>query len=128
MDSEAAAVRRRRAAELFDAGMAQAEVARRLSVSRQTAHRWHVVWIQGGAEALRAPGRAGARTRLTEADVSAVAAALARGPQAHGFPDERWTCRQVGWVIEQLTDVSYHPSLVSRLIRRNRWVVDPRQR
>ena len=128
MDSEATGRRRRRAAELFDAGMAQAEVARRLGVSRQTAHRWHVVWTEGGAEALGVLGRVGARPRLTEADVSAVGAALSGGPQAHGFPDERWTCRQVGWVIEQLTGVSYHPSHVSRLIRRNGWVVDPRQR
>ena len=120
-----AASRRRNAVELFEAGVAQADVARQLGVSRQTAHRWHVIWRDSGADALRASGRRGPRARLTDADVLAVGAALRRGPQAHGFADERWTCRQVGWIVETLTGVSYHPSHVSRLIRRYGWPVDP---
>ena len=118
------AARRRRAAELFQAGVAQAEVARRLGVTRQTAHRWHFIWRGGGTDALTRSSRRGPQTRLTESEVRTIGAALGEGPQAHGFPDERWTCRQVGWVIERLTGVSYHPAHVSRLIRRHRWLVE----
>ena len=121
---DVAEARRRRAAELFEAGMAQAEVARRLGVSRQTAHRWHVTWRGGGADALRHSGRRGPPAGLTEADVGNIGAALRQGPQAHGFPDERWSCRQVGWLIEQIAGVGYHPSHVSRLIRRHQWPVE----
>ena len=120
---DVAETRRRRAAELFEAGVAQAEVARRLGVSRQTAHRWHVTWRDGGADALRRSSRRGPHAGLTEADIGNIGAGLREGPQAHGFPDERWTCRQVGWVIEQIAGVGYHPSHVSRLIRRHGWSV-----
>lgn len=123
--SGAAGLRRRRAAELFQAGTSQAEVARRLGVSRQTAHRWHTIWSGGGAGALEALGRRGPRNRLAADDLDTVAAALRQGPGAHGFPDDRWTCRQVGWVIERLTGVAYHSAHVSRLIRQHGWPVDP---
>jgi transposase len=36
--------RRERAAELFAGGRSQAEVARELDVSRQSASRWHAGW------------------------------------------------------------------------------------
>ena len=43
--------RRRRAAELFAAGVRQAEVARQLEVSAQAVSVWHARWQQGGTEA-----------------------------------------------------------------------------
>lgn len=117
--------RRRRAAALFEAGATQAEVARSLEVSRQTVSRWYAIWRNQGADAFGAGGRRGPRSRLTENDVRLIDAALRRGPQAHGFHDVRWTCRQVAWLIAQLTGISYHPAHVSRLIRRHGWDVDP---
>ena len=120
-----AAARRRRAAELFAAGVSPAEVARQLGVSRQTAHRWHVTWRDGGAGALEPSGTRGPQARLTDTDLRTVAAVLLRGSAASGFSDAHWTCRQVGWVIEQTTGVSYHPAHVSRLIRRHGWSVNP---
>jgi hypothetical protein len=44
--------RRLRAAELFTAGVRQAEVARQLVVSAQAVSVWHARFQQGGAEAL----------------------------------------------------------------------------
>jgi transposase len=46
--------RRERAAELFAEGRSQAEVARELDVSRQSASRWHAGWQAAGA-VLRVP-------------------------------------------------------------------------
>jgi transposase len=100
-------------------------VARRLGVSRQTAHRWNALWREGGAGALEGSSTRGPQARLTDADVRTVAAVLLRGPRASGFSDDHWTCRQVGWVIERATGVSYHPAHVCRLIRRHGWSVDP---
>ena len=40
-------------------GRTQAEVARELGVSRQSAHVWHVRFQQGGVEALRSRGPTG---------------------------------------------------------------------
>jgi putative transposase len=108
---------------MFQAGASQAEVARALAVSRQTASRWYAKWSAGGAEALEADTVGGRRSRLSDDDLARVERALRQGPRAHGFPEGRWTCRQVGLVIARLTGVSYHPSHVCRLIHRMRWRV-----
>ena len=121
----AAVLRRRRAAELFEAGAPQADVARALGVSRQTVSRWHAIWSDQGEAGLTTVIRRGPRSRLTDADVRRIDAALRQGPPAYGFPDERWSCRQVAWVISQLTGVSYHPAHVCRLIHRHGWSLTP---
>ncbi len=54
-----AALQRRRAAELFAANVAQADVARALGVSRQTVSRWHRAWLESGETGSRASARAG---------------------------------------------------------------------
>jgi transposase-like protein len=51
------------AADLFDAGVRQADVARRLGISHQAVSRWHARWESGGREALLARV-AGRRPRL----------------------------------------------------------------
>ncbi len=110
---------------MFQAGATQAEVARALAVSRQTASRWYAKWSAGGAEELDADTAGGRRPRLSDEDFARVERALRQGPRAHGFPDDRWTCRQVALVIARLTGVSYHPSHVCRLIHRMGWRVTP---
>jgi transposase len=114
-----------RAGELFAAGSSQAEVARLLGVTRQTASRWHKTWAAGGTEALVAASRRGRPGRLSDADLARIGDALRQGPAAHVFQDGRWTCRQVALVIHRLTGVSYHPAHVCRLIHRMGWRVRP---
>jgi hypothetical protein len=58
-DAPVVEVRRLPAAELFAQGRTQAEVARTLGVSRQSAHVWRVRFEQGGVEALRSRGPTG---------------------------------------------------------------------
>ena len=61
--------RRKRAAQLFRQGKTQADVVRELEVSRQSVSRWHADWLAGGADALRAAGRAGRLPQLDRADL-----------------------------------------------------------
>jgi transposase len=57
--------RRKRAAALFASGKhTQAEIARKLGVTRTTVHRWHLGWQKSGWEGLRGAGRAGRMPRL----------------------------------------------------------------
>jgi len=79
---------RLRAARLFEQGTSQAEVAHRLSTSRQNAHRWHRRWRQGGRAALRATGRAGRKPRLDSRQRRQVERALGQGALAHGFDSD----------------------------------------
>jgi transposase len=84
-------VRRLRAAELFTAGVRQAEVARQLEVSAQAVSVWHARWQTGGTDALRSRGPSGPLPRLSDAQLATVEQALLDGPTAHGFTGELWT-------------------------------------
>jgi transposase len=75
---------RRRAANMFQAGLTQAEAARALGVSRQTASRWHAKWSAGGVEALEADTVGGRRPRLSDEDFARVERALAKALERTG--------------------------------------------
>jgi transposase len=116
-DFEGMEQRRRRAGRLFERGVAQADVARRLSVSRQSVSRWHADWLRGGASALKGAGRAGRLPRLTDAQLGQLDSVLRQGPRAHGFATDLWTLDRVAQVIEAETGVRYHPGHVWKLLR-----------
>jgi transposase len=109
--------RRKRAARLFARGVSQADVARQLDVSRQSVSRWHADWQTGGANALKAAGRAGRLPRLSAAQLKRIDQALRQGPRAHGFGTDLWTLERVAAVIEAQTGVVYHPGHVWKLLR-----------
>jgi transposase len=106
-----------RAAEMFEQGVRQAEIARQLGVSHQTVSDWHDTWEEGGAQALRAAGRAGRLPKLSDEQLAQVEVALVKGPKANGFATEMWTLPRVAAVIEAVTGVSYHPGHVWRILR-----------
>jgi transposase len=80
--------RRLRAAELFAQGHTQAEVARELGVSRQSAHVWHTRFEEGGVDALRSRGPTGPDPRLSDAQLEQAEQALLEGAKAHGFDSD----------------------------------------
>jgi transposase len=106
-DFEALAQRRLRAAEMFERGKRQADVAAELGVSAQTASRWHRAWQEKGRGGLAGAGRAGRRRKLSDGQLAQVEAALEAGPKANGFPTEMWTLARVAEVIEWVTGTRY---------------------
>lgn len=116
-DFDALESRRLRAAELFSGGASQADVARALSVSRQSVSRWHAEWSRSGTAALEKAGRAGRLPKVSQNDLRRVAAALERGPLANGFSTDLWTLARVGEVIERVTGVTYHPGHIWKVLR-----------
>ena len=87
--------RRLRAAELFAAGVTQAEVARQLEVSAQAVSVWHGRWKDGGTDALRSRGPSGPAPRLSDAQLATVEQALLDGAAANGFVGELWTLDRI---------------------------------
>jgi transposase len=98
--------RRLRAAELFTAGVRQAEVARQLGVSAQAVSVWHARWQTGGADGLRSKGPSGPAPRLSDQQLAEVEQALVAGATANGFTGELWTLERIATVIERLTGSS----------------------
>jgi len=115
--------RRFRAAKLFAQGLTQAEVARRLHVSRTSVMRWYRVWRRQGESALVGAGRAGRRPRLSAAQLTKISHELQRGPKAHGHATELWTLPRIAAVIEKVAGVRYHAGHVWRVMRSIGWSV-----
>ena len=76
--------RRLQAAELFAQGRTQAEVARELGVSRQSAHVWHTRFQEGGVDALRSRGPTGPNPKLSAAQLPSIEQALLQGARPMG--------------------------------------------
>jgi transposase len=110
--------RRLQAAELFAQGHTQAEVARTLGVSRQSAHVWHTRFQQDGVDALRSRGPSGPDPKLSAAQLAKVEQALLAGAMANGFDTDLWTLERITVVIAQLTGIRYHPGHVWVILRR----------
>jgi transposase len=88
-----------RAAELFAAGVRQAEVARQLGVSRQSVHLWHQRWRAAGPDALRSQGPTGPAPRLSDSQLRQVEQALLEGAGANGFAGELWTLDRIANLV-----------------------------
>ncbi|MEL6179233.1 MAG: helix-turn-helix domain-containing protein [Myxococcota bacterium] len=109
--------RRLRAWELKQDGWKQRDIAKALGVTEGAVSQWLKRAREDGVEALMSRKAAGPTPRLTEAQLRQLPTMLRRGTEHHGFQG-RWTCRRVSKVIERRFGVHYHPSHVSRLLRR----------
>lgn len=107
--------RRLRAARLLSRGVAQAEVARRVGVSRTTVSTWNERLEQGGSEALRARPR-GRPAGLDTAQRRELMKTLTAGALAEGFATELWTLSRVGTLIERRFGRGYSESQVWRIL------------
>jgi transposase len=102
-DRAARQARRERAAEMFAQGRSQAEVARELDVSRQSASRWHAGWQADGTAALRTRGPTGRPPKIPDSALGAIQQALLEGALAHRFATDVWTLDRIAVVIQGLT-------------------------
>jgi transposase len=113
--------RRVRGYSLLKAGLSDAEVARRVGVHRQSVGRWRKEIAEHGRAGLKKAGRAGRKSRLSEADVKKIARKLKEGPEALGYETGLWTLQRVAQLIEQECGVKYHPGHVWWLLGKMGW-------
>lgn len=109
--------RRLRAARLLRRGYAEAEVARRCQVTRQSVNRWAKQLAHSGKSGLRAK-RLGRPATLDAASRARLVRLLKAGALAQGFATELWTLQRVAGVIERHFGVRYTPTHVWRLLGR----------
>lgn len=107
-DLQAMEARRIEGARLLKRNVAQAEVARRLEVSRQAVS----VWARQLVEANGAVGRLKAKpvgrpTRLQPAQCERLRQMLLNGALAAGFPTELWTIKRVRLLVKREFDIAY---------------------
>jgi len=113
--------RRDRAAALFEQGLSQSEVARRMGVTTATACRWQHAWKKKGSAGLRLLGRLGRRPELTDTQREKLSAAMLEGALARGFSTDLWTLPRIAELIDRMFAVRYHPGHVWRVMQRLGW-------
>jgi transposase len=112
------------AAELFESGASDREVARRFRVSRMSANRWRRVLVAGGRAALASRGAGGAKCRLSPVQLRELETVLEAGPAASGWDEDQcWTLARIAEVIRTRFRVGYTLAGVDLLLHRIGWSV-----
>lgn len=101
-------------------GMPQAEVARRLGVSRPTVLVWNERLQAGGLAALKARAR-GRPAALDAEQRKRLATLLRKGALSQGYATELWTLPRIGRLIESEFGIAYSDSQVSRILSAMGW-------
>jgi transposase len=120
-DFDALEKRRFKAFGLLNKGLSEAEVARQVGVHRQSVNRWAKQIEEQGKTGLKKAGRAGRKSRLSEADLKRLEIGLKRGPEALGYETNLWTLERVAELIERDFGVKYHPGHVGWLLGKLGW-------
>lgn len=116
-DLKALEQRRLKAARLLAKGVAQAEVARRCAVSRQTVSTWARLLKEKGSAAMkRRP--LGRPRQLSDAQCAELSKLLLEGALAQGFATELWTLPRVAKLIRERFAVRYSTGHMWHLLRR----------
>ena len=109
--------RRLEGGRLLKAGkLTQAEIARKLSVSRTTVSDWAKKVEAEGIRGLRKRTAKGGISKLTKKQKQRLKRLLDRGALANGFSTDRWTLQRIQKLIEREFTVSYHPNYLNRLL------------
>src|SRR3954447_17792336 len=118
LTSEQMEERRLAAARLLRQGrLSQAQIARKLGVSRASVCRWAATLAQEGVHGLEARAISGRSPRLDEKAWARLGRLLDRGAMAAGFATERWTLKRIAALIECAFGVRYHPRYLERPLR-----------
>lgn len=114
--------RRRLGARLLrQSKLSQAEIARRLGVSRSAVSQWASQLAQGGLRQLRGHTSQGRPPKLAKEQKRALLRLLKRGARDAGFPTERWTLQRIQTLIQREFRVTYHHTYVARVLKQLDW-------
>lgn len=98
--------RRLKAATFFKKGLSQAEVARRLCVTRPAVHYWYTIWKKKKKEGLKSKGHPGKQSQLTPEKVKKVRAVILKGASAAGYDTDLWTLARIQKTIRKTVRIT----------------------
>ncbi len=116
--------RRLEAARLLQAGrLSQAEIARRMGVSRMAVSKWAKQLRQHPDDfaSLKSRPRPGRPSRLTAGQWQRVRQRLTQGALRAGFETERWTLQRIRALIVVDFGVHYHAHYLARRLKALGW-------
>ncbi|MEU3862558.1 winged helix-turn-helix domain-containing protein [Streptomyces sp. NPDC028722] len=108
------------AAERFVQGDGNAVIAHELRVSVRSVQRWRKARSQGGPGPLASTGPASSPL-LSDELFTVLEQELAKGPVAHGWPDQTWTLSRIKTLTGRRFHKSYTVQGVAALLKRHGW-------
>jgi transposase len=108
----------RQAFREFGVGASNAEVAKDLRVSVRSVQRWRLAWQDAGTGGLRSAGPV-SQPKLSEQLFAVLEQELARGPVAHGWPDQTWTLTRIKTLIGRRFHKSISLSAIAKMRHRH---------
>ena len=119
--AEVLARRRRRALTLLDEGLSLNEVARRMDCQASSVMRWRDTRDRVGDKVFEVGVSPGRPARLTSAQKKRLVRLLLKGPMAHGYSTDLWTCHRIARLIRREFGVRYHRDHMGRLMHQLGW-------
>ena len=110
--------RRLAAARDLQAGMKEADVARKYGVSRQSVNRWKKTLRRTGPDGLRGRKAPGGEPRLSPEQVGRLRELLVEGAACCGYETDLWTSPRVADLIRREFRVHLTPSGALQLLHR----------
>jgi transposase len=114
IDADALQARRLAARKLLEEGVPQAEVARRLDVSRQSVSRW----AEAPVKQLATIKRFGRKSTVDDRFLERLRQAMLSGAKRQGYAADVWTLPRVRTLIVKLGGPSFSTVHVWRLLGR----------
>ncbi len=111
---------RMQAAQMFAQKKDNAVIAGRLRVTVRSVQRWRRSVRQHGVSGLASTGPP-SWPKLSPALFAVLEDELAKGPTAHGWPDQTWTLARIATLIGRRFHKSMTLSGISQMLRRNGW-------
>ena len=112
-------VRRLKAIQLYRRHVPQADIARKLEVSKQAVSVWIAKQSRFGIGILKATSATGRPAKMTFSTLSKqMTAIIPQGPKSFGYETDLWTTSLVRDVLRKKTGVSYHRDHVWKLLKK----------
>ena len=105
--------------KLHKEGKSQTEIAELLDCSQSWVSKFLKRYREEGQQALHVrQGAIGKAAFLTKEQLEALKPLLLKGALSYHFPTDNWTRERIASFIEQQYGVHYHPSHISKVMRR----------
>lgn len=113
--------RRLKAVALLRRKLSQAEVARRVGVTRASVCRWAKALALQGEKGLLRKSRSGRPPKLDPQQREALLKLLAQGPQKAGYATQLWTAGRIRRLALDRFGVDFHVNHVPKLLHQCGW-------
>lgn len=108
--------RRLRAGKMFEKGISQADIARKLGITPTAVKYWHDDWNEKGVEGLKSKGHPGFTSKFTPEKKIQLKKIILRGAKHCGYPTDFWTINRIMAVTRKELKLSFKKTWIWMMV------------